>query len=198
MLELSKGECDAIIEHSPLMIWRSNTLAECDYFNELWLSFRGRSMEQETGNQWAEGVHPGDLQRCLDTYTGSFASRRSFEMEYRLKRHDGIYRWILDRGSPYFNNAGEFRGYIGSCIDVTERVQANSGLEVDRRFPQPGGLLAICMDCKNIRDSEGNWTRVEPFIAERSGASFTHGICPSCLKNRIPSSSDGPPKPTEF
>jgi PAS domain S-box-containing protein len=188
MTELSKGEYKVIIEHSPLMIWRSNTIAECDYFNELWLRFRGRSLEQEKGNQWAEGVHPEDLQRCLDTYMGSFVSRRSFEMEYRLRRHDGVYRWILDRGSPYFSDDGEFRGYIGSCIDLTEHVQSDSESEVARRLSQLGGLLTICMDCKNIRDSEGNWARVDTFIAERSKVYFTHGICPGCLKDRIPSS----------
>jgi PAS domain S-box-containing protein len=89
---------------------------ECDYFNEMWLAFTGRSMEQEMGNGWAEGVHPEDLDKCLKIYTDHFARREIFEMEYRLRRFDGVYRWIFDRGAPF--RRGNLR--IGSCIDVTK------------------------------------------------------------------------------
>jgi transcriptional regulator with GAF, ATPase, and Fis domain len=85
-------------------------------------------MEQETGDRWTKGVHPDDLDYCLETYTSSFTERESFEMEYRLRRHDGEYRWILDTGTPRFSAAGDFLGYIGSCIDITERKESEREL----------------------------------------------------------------------
>ena len=87
-------------------------------------------MEQELGNSWAEGVHPDDLERCLNTYVTAFDERNEFEMEYRLRRHDGVYRWILDRGIPLFSPEDTFTGYIGSCVDITERKEAEEALRV--------------------------------------------------------------------
>jgi signal transduction histidine kinase len=84
-------------------------------------------MEQEVANGWAEGVHPDDLSRCLAVYVGAFDARRSFEMEYRLRAASGEYRWILDRGVPR-HEGGRFLGYIGSCVDITERRQAEAAV----------------------------------------------------------------------
>lgn len=112
-----------IVESSPNMIWRSNTSAECDYFNKTWLDFTGRSMEQEYGYGWAEGVHPDDLDRCVKLYMDNFNKQHKFEMDYRLKRYDGQYRWINDRGIPFYNKEGVFIGFIGSCMDITEKIE---------------------------------------------------------------------------
>jgi PAS domain S-box-containing protein len=109
---------------APVMIWMSGPDKLCTYFNERWLEFTGRSLQQELGNGWAEGVHPDDLKRCWETYSKAFDRRESFEMHYRLRRHDGEHRWILDRGVPRFNADGSFTGYVGSCIDDTERKLA--------------------------------------------------------------------------
>ena len=124
-LTLTFDEYRALVEAAPVMIWRAGLDAKCNYFNETWLAFTGRSQEQEVGDGWTEGVHPDDLDRCVACYLDHFHRRRQFEMEYRLRRHDGVYRWIFDRGVP-FEVHGEFAGFIGSCVDVQERKEAEA------------------------------------------------------------------------
>ena len=118
---------------APVMIWMAGTDKLCDYFNEPWLRFTGRPLEEELGNGWINGVHPEDREECAKTYADSLDRREPFQMEYRVRRHDGEYRWILDRGMPRFID-GSFAGYIGSCIDVTDRKLAEEALaDLERR-----------------------------------------------------------------
>lgn len=113
---------------APVMIWMSSPDKLCNYFNQPWLDFTGRPLETELGNGWAQGVHPEDLQSCMDTYTEAFDRHEPFQMQYRLRRHDGEYRWILDIGVPRFEPDGSFAGYLGSCIDITDRKLAEEAL----------------------------------------------------------------------
>jgi PAS domain S-box-containing protein len=114
---------------SPTLIWMSDTSKLCNYFNKTWLEFTGRTIEEEMGNGWTEGVHPEDLQYCIDIYLNAFDAREEFSMEYRLKRYDGEYRWILDNGVPRFTSSGDFIGYIGSCTDISDRKLAEAERE---------------------------------------------------------------------
>ncbi len=129
-LELQESEerFRLVANTAPVLIWMSGTDTLRTYFSKPWLDFTGRTNEQELGNGWTEGVHPDDLPRCLVSYAHSFDRRKKFKMEYRLRRHDGEYRWIQDIGVPRLNPDGSFAGYIGSCIDVTDGRMAQEAL----------------------------------------------------------------------
>lgn len=127
------AEFRLLVQHSPVMIWRAGLDAKCDYFNEPWLAFTGRTLEQEMGDGWAEGVHADDLDLCVKHYLDHFQRRQPFEMEYRLRRRDGEYRWIFDRGAPYTDDGGAFAGFIGSCIDVDARRKAQDAQDLHSR-----------------------------------------------------------------
>ena len=118
-----------IFDEFPALIWRSRLDKLCDYFNKTWLEFTGRTMEQEFGNGWAEGVHPDDFDFCLKTYVTAFDKREAFLMEYRMKNKFGDYRWIRDFGRPFFDLDNSFLGYIGSCYDITESKQNEEALK---------------------------------------------------------------------
>src|SRR4029077_1764237 len=117
-----------VADAAPVLIWMSGVDKLCTFFNRTWLEFTGRSLEQEMGNGWAEGVHREDLQKCLRTYTEAFGVRKPFVMQYRLRRNDGEYRWISDDGVPRFDAHGAFAGYIGSCVDITELLRQQKEL----------------------------------------------------------------------
>ena len=111
------------------LIWTATPDKKCNYFNKVWLDFTGRTLEQELGDGWAEGVHPDDLDMCFNTFTSAFDKRENFSMTYRVLRFDGEYRWILDEGKPRYNMQGEFIGYIGNCLDITDIILAEEELK---------------------------------------------------------------------
>jgi PAS domain S-box-containing protein len=111
---------------APMLVWMAGTDKLCTYFNKAWLAFTGKSMNSELGNGWTSGIHSDDLQRCIDVYAQAFDQRAEFRTEFRLLRYDGEYRWIVNIGIPRFTPDGSFAGYIGSCVDVTERKRAES------------------------------------------------------------------------
>ncbi len=121
VLRESEERFRLMADTAPTLIWMSGTNKLCTFFNRGWLNFTGRSIEQELGEGWTTGVHPDDRKDCLSVYSTAFDSRKSFQMEYRLRRFDGEYRWLVDYGVPRFGPNGTFCGYIGSCVDITER-----------------------------------------------------------------------------
>jgi len=106
------------------LIWTAGQDKQCEYFNQPWLDFTGRTLEQERGEGWVKGVHPEDLEHCLHTYVSAFDNRKKFSLEYRLLHVGGDYRWIQNDGAPRFNRQGDFLGYIGHCLEITERKQS--------------------------------------------------------------------------
>ena len=128
---------------APVMIWMSGTDKLCNFFNKGWLDFTGRTLEQELGNGWAEGVHREDFDRCLEVYDNSFNARQEFTMEYRLRRLDGEYRWVLDTGVPRFAPDGNFLGYISCATDITERKRTE--LEVVQQRAELAHIARVSM-----------------------------------------------------
>jgi PAS domain S-box-containing protein len=123
-LRLSEERFRLMADVAPVLIWIAGPDRELTYFNRPWLEFTGRTLEQECGKGWKAGIHPDDLDAVLESYIGAFDARRPFTMEYRLRRYDGEYRWVLDNGRPRFDRAGRFLGYIGSVVDITPRKHA--------------------------------------------------------------------------
>jgi PAS domain S-box-containing protein len=132
-----------VADTAPVMIWMSDTQKRGVFFNKGWLDFTGRRQEAELGEGWTQSIHPEDLDRCLDVCGGAFRARRPFSIDYRMRRRDGRYRWVLDNGVPRHAADGTFLGYIGSCIDITERREAE--LESARQRSELARLSRVAM-----------------------------------------------------
>jgi len=141
-LRESEARFRAMADAAPVMIWMSGTDKLCTFFNKGWLDFTGRPLEQELGNGWAQGIHHEDFDHCLKVYVDAFDAREPFTMEYRLRRRDGEYRWVLDNGTPRFASDGRFLGYIGSCLDITERNQAQERFRLAVEA-SPNGIVLV-------------------------------------------------------
>src|SRR5262249_18278770 len=127
---LAKSECQLreVIDGIPVLIWRSGNDNLRNYFNLPWLTFTGRSLERELGMRWAQGLHPDDYDHYLTTYQSAFAARRSYTVDYRLRRRDGAYRWVRENGTPHFDHDGGFAGFLGAAIDISDREESSQAL----------------------------------------------------------------------
>lgn len=191
---LNASEYRLLVQHSPVMIWRSGLDAKCNYFNDTWLDFTGRTLAQEMGDGWAEGVHADDFDRCVAYYLDHFHRREAFEMEYRLRRADGEYRWIFDRGVPFTDDSGTFAGFIGSCVDVDERRKAQAAQEqhnqeqlalardfekwilaiVSHDIRNPLGTIRFAARCLHDLAEAGSPSRQHAAIVERGVRRIEH------------------------
>lgn len=140
-LEESERRFRMMADSAPVLIWLSDEAGECIYFNKPWLEFTGRSLQQELGNGWADNVHPDDLTQCLSTYEEAFAKREMFTMEYRLRRKDGVYRWVLDRGLPRYRADDSFAGYIGSALEINEQKETEQKLLEAKEHAEETAML---------------------------------------------------------
>ena len=138
--EESERRFREMADAAPALIWTSGADARCDWFNASWLAFTGRTLEQEVSGGWIEGVHPDDVQRCLDVVHGGFGAHQPYAIEYRRRRHDGEYRWVLGNGTPRFAADGTFVGFIGNCMDVTDQHLAREAAEAANALLQEQGL----------------------------------------------------------
>lgn len=164
----SEARFRSMADNAPVLIWMSDTDAFCYFFNKTWFDFTGRTLEQEMGNGWSEGVHPDDLPQCLRTYTSSFNARKPFQMEYRLKHVSGEYRHILDVGVPRFTTDGTFIGYIGSGIDIHDRKVAEENLFKSEKLLQ--SILQNMGEGVIVADKDGH------FLLFNKEAERIHGI----------------------
>ncbi|HYL43079.1 MAG TPA: PAS domain S-box protein [Ktedonobacteraceae bacterium] len=181
--EVSEQRFHLLADSAPVMIWTSDIDKLCTYFNAPWLAFTGRTIEQELGNGWAEGVHPNDMQRCLDIYTSSFDARKPFSMDYRLRRFDGQYRWVLDNGIPFYTPDGTFTGYIGSCIDITERRELEQQLQYSERKLRTlmeSNILGVA-----VSDSAGRIHEVNDQFAQLVGYSKEELLSGAVTKDQL-------------
>ncbi len=142
-LRESEARFRTIADTAPVFLWMTGADGLCHFFNKGWLDFTGRTLEQELGNGWAEGLYPADHQRVRDVRQSSFNDRLPFEMEYRLRNAKGEYCWILDHGVPRFTSDGTFLGYIGSCIDISERKRRE---EIQAFLSQASQVLSSSLD----------------------------------------------------
>jgi PAS domain S-box-containing protein len=162
-LQESEERFRTMADTAPVMIWLAGTDKLCNYFNKGWLDFTGCSLEEEIGNGWTQNIHPEDYQRCVDNYFTAFDARQSFLIEYRLRRFDGVYRWILDRGTPRFNADRSFVGYIGSCIDISDRKHTEDDLK------EMSEALSNAVEGISRVDTQGRYVAVNRAYASAIG-----------------------------
>jgi PAS domain S-box-containing protein len=149
-LRESEERFRTLADSAPVLIWIAGPDRQCNFFNRRWLEFTGRTAEQEVGDGWMAGVHAEDLGRFWQIYTNAFNARKEFRTEYRLRHRDGEYRWILDCGIPHYGPGKDFRGFIGSCIDITDRKEMEKALEVAGRLPQENPSPVMRLDYGRI------------------------------------------------
>lgn len=158
----------AMADNVPAMIWMSGNDRFADFFNKTWLQFTGRSMEEESNERWLENVHPDDVKKCVKGYSQAFDEQKGHYVEYRLRRHDGQYRWIADNSVPRFNRDGSFAGFISACIDIDDQKNVREkimGSELRLKTissAAPVGLWMTDAEAKNIfvNDTWIEWTGI--------------------------------------
>ena len=166
-LRESESRFRAMADTAPVLIWMAGADKLCTYFNQGWLEFTGRTLEQEMGNGWAEGVHREDVEHCLQVYDSAFDARQKFTMEYRLRTANGEYRWIIDRGAPRFAPDGRFLGYIGSCIDISELKRSDELLRRERAFLRQ--VIDVDPNLIFAKNRAGQFTLVNQAVADVFG-----------------------------
>jgi len=167
LLARSRDYYLSVMENFPTLMWRAGLDGQFNYVNQTWLAFTGRPLAQELGEGWLAGVHPGDRARYSASYESKRATREPFAVEYRLRRHDGEYRWMLDMGRPLLDLEGEFAGYIGACFDIHDRKEAEERLRLGASvFKNSGEGIMITDDQLRIIDVNRAFTEATGYSLE--------------------------------
>ena len=174
----SEARFRIMADTAPVMIWMSDTDQLGDYFNKVWLEFTGRTLAQEMGTGWMESLHPDDLPECINIYQKAFESRSEYRMECRLRRSDGEYRWVLGTGVPRYRPDRTFAGYIGSCIDISDRKLAEQERTAALSREQAARLqaeeTAALLQSANARITNILESITDAFIAVDTKWNFTY------------------------
>jgi PAS domain S-box-containing protein len=168
----------AIASTPPVLLWMSDSSGNCIYLNQVWQDYTGKTFEEQIGKGWENSIHPDDLPNCLAVYRDAFEKKETFTMECRLRRHDGVYRWMLYAGGPRFRGDGSFLGYVSSLIDITQQKEAEERLkesEAKHRLITESMTDLICM-----QDTTGK------FIFVTSSVKTILGYEPEALIGKTP------------
>ncbi|WII73292.1 response regulator [Bdellovibrio sp. 22V] len=154
----SSSSSSYAVDSSPALLWMSGVDGMCSYVNRTWLNFRGSSLQKEKGVGWLDGVHPDDAQMVMDKYSAAVNARANFQLEYRMQKKDGTYVWVLNQGFPRLSEGGEFLGYVGCCLDITEKKEAEAvlrseKLQAETANKMKSGFLAVATH--EIREALG-------------------------------------------
>ena len=165
-LSESEKRFQTTADAAPVLMWMTDEDKLCTYVNKAWLEFTGRSVEQELGNGWTEGIHPDDRENTVQTNRKAFDTRERFVTQYRLKRHDGEYRWITDQGIPRYGPHGKFRGYVGACVDITDLLNKEAALrESEER-------IALATEAAHLGVWELDPTTNEVWLSDKARSLF--------------------------
>ena len=185
-LRESEQRFRALADTAPVMIWMSDREGSFEYFNKPWLDFTGRAPGEERGGGWVAGVHPEDVAACLEVYRSSSEARRPFTREFRLRRRDGDYRWVLDHGAPRHSAGGEFLGYVGSCVDIHEHKEAERRLSLMAAVVESSGEAIVG---KTLDGTIASWnaaaTRLYGYTAEEAVGRHISLVVPPELRGDL-------------
>jgi PAS domain S-box-containing protein len=197
-LEAAQAESERqfrqMADAAPVLIWVCDGEGRRSFFNRTWYAFTGRTSVQELGDGWMAGVHPDDAFAVRTSTTRALAERVPMAREYRLHHAGSPWRWVLERANPRFDASGHFAGFIGSCIDITDRKRIETDREALVAQLQQAladvktlrGLVPICAWCRKVRNDQGYWGVIEEFLRDHSEAEISHGVCPECLEKHFP------------
>lgn len=168
-------------EYPQLLIWRSDETMNCNWFNDPWLGFTGKTIEEVLADGWNSSIHPDDRLEYQKIYCTETAKHEIFTIEYRLLHHSGEYRWVLEYSAPYHSPYGNFGGYTGCSIDIHEKKMSSREVS-DWTVAKRQTLIQMCSYCKKIKIPYSSWEKHEEYVAIIQAKSISHGICPACFE----------------